>query len=138
MTQNECMTDPVRDYLREKGCGEHLVSGGFAGLVENWEKVVDTVERGYNLGLDDFLNDLDARQLLEEVLSVAVPEQIAQQLNRIQLADAKMKGLMIPTEECLWGDEVAEEEGWTLEQNWWYFGIPRNAGEALQEDLNAA
>ena len=132
------MNDPVREYLQEKGCGDHIVSGGFVGLVAHWEKVVAAVSEGYHLGLDDFLNDLDARQLLEEALSVALPDEIQQQLARIQAADAKVKSLLLPADECLWGDEVAEEEGWTREQNWWYFGVPRQAGAALQEELGAA
>lgn len=137
MTNDQFMNDPVREYLREKGCGEHVISGGFVGLVENWERVVASVSAGYNLGLDDFLNDLDARQLLEEALSVALPDEIQQQLARIQATDAQMKSLLLPADECLWGDEVAEEEGWTREQNWWYFGIPRNAGQALRTELSA-
>ena len=68
---------------------------------------------------------------------VALPDEIQQQLARIQAADAKMKSLLLPADECLWGDEVAEEEGWTREQNWWYFGIPSNAGNALSSELIA-
>ncbi len=131
------MIDPVREYLQEKGCGAHIISGGFVGLVENWEKVVASVAQGYRLGLDDFLNDLDARQLLEEALAVALPDEIQEQLARIQAADAQIKSLLLPADECLWGDEVAAEEGWTREQNWWYFGIPSNAGNALRTDLIA-
>ncbi|MFN7928431.1 MAG: hypothetical protein U0Y68_10875 [Blastocatellia bacterium] len=129
------MIDPVQNYLRERGCGEHVVQGGFAGLVKSWEQVVAAVRAGYQFGLDDYLNDLDARQLLEEALSVATPEDIEAQLGRIQTADAQMKALLLPAAVCLWGAEVAAEEGWTHEQNWWYFGIPKNAGETLREDL---
>ena len=53
------MSDPVRDYLQKKGCADHVINGGLAGLVETWEGIVESVAEGYSLGLDDYLNDLD-------------------------------------------------------------------------------
>lgn len=130
------MNDPVREYLQQKGCSDHIVSGGFPGLVETWEGVVASVNKGYSFGIDDYLNDMDARQLLEEALQVAPAEEIAQHLHRIQAADAQIRALLVPAEACLWGDEVAATEGWTRAQNWWYFGLPRNAGEELWAELD--
>ena len=129
------MNDPVREYLHDKGCGEHLVRGGLAGLVEAWEQVVHAVAQGYELGLDDYLNDLDARHLLAEAWEVApAAEQLQFQL-RVEAADACLKSLLLPADECLWGDEVAAEEGWTREQQRWYFGYPVNAGVDLRVEL---
>jgi len=119
--------DPVRDYLGGRGCGEHVVEGGLEGLVESWEKTVRQVEDGYSLTLDDYLNDLDARQLIAEALAVADDQQRAAINDRLDRADEKMRSLTAPTEVCLWGEEVAEEEGWTAEENWWYFARPIKA-----------
>ncbi len=63
--------DPVGEFLRKRGCPEHIVRGGLQGLLEGWEEVVRSVGEGYSLGLDDYLNDMDGRQLLEEALAVA-------------------------------------------------------------------
>jgi hypothetical protein len=128
------MDDPVREYLLDKGCGEHVIKGGLAGLVAAWENVVASVAQGYNLGLDDYLNDLDARQLLTEAWAIAPVNERQQYQARVDAADAKMQALLEPADECLWGDEIAEEEGWTREEQWWYFGFPRNAGEDLRAD----
>lgn len=128
------MGDPVREYLQEKGCGEHVIRGGLEGLVEAWERVVESVTQGYRLGLDDYLNDLDARQLLAEAWEVAPVNEQQHYQSRVAAADVQMKSLLRPADECLWGDEVAEEEGWTREEQWWYFGFPRNAGEDLRAE----
>lgn len=128
------MGDPVREYLREKGCGEHVVSGGLAGLVQAWERMVASVAQGYSLGLDDYLNDLDARQLLAEAWEVAPADERQLYQSRVTEADAQMKSLLRPADECLWGDEIAEEEGWTREEQWWYFGFPINAGGDLRAE----
>jgi hypothetical protein len=128
--------DPVRAYLRETGCGEHVVEGGLTGLVANWERTVQAVADGYKLGLDDYLNDLDARQLLEEALTVATAEQLEDAARRIEQADELMQSVTEPTVVCLWGDEVAREEGWTPQENWWYFARPRQAEDDLLAEID--
>ncbi|MGE5844563.1 MAG: hypothetical protein ACM32K_06650 [Syntrophaceae bacterium] len=127
--------DPVGEFLRKRGCPEHVVRGGLRGLAENWEEVVRSVEEGYSLGLDDYLNDLDGRQLLEEALAVAPAQDKKTALQRVRRADAKMQTLVRPSGRCLWGDETARHEGWTARKNWWYFSIPVNPGEELLNEL---
>ena len=130
------MSDPVFEFLNNKGCGDHIIKGGLAGLVETWEGVVEAVADEYQLGMDDYLNDLDSRQLLEDALAVAPkPEQAKYDL-RVSEADEQMKSLTTKIEECLWSDEVAEEEGWNAKANWWYYRIPKSAGEDLMDELN--
>ena len=126
--------DPVRDLLRQKGCPPQVIRGGLQGLVENWEKVVDSVAQGYRFGLDDYLNDLDGRQILEEALAVAPPDRKRESQERVRRADQRMGALIMPAGKCLWGNETAEAEGWTAEKNWWYFNRPIHAaGELLLE-----
>ena len=128
--------DPVRAYLHETGCGDHVIRKGLPGLVESWEKTVQAVEAGYQQGLDDYLNDLDARQLLAEALTVATDEQREEVEERIQQADDAMQNLTTITDICLWGDEVAAEEGWTAKQNWWYFARPQKANPDLLAEID--
>jgi hypothetical protein len=127
--------DPVREFLQQRGCPEHVVRGGLQGLAESWEEVVRSIEDGYSLGLDDYLNDLDGRQLLEEALAVAPAQEKKTALQRVRRADAKMQTLVRPSGRCLWGDETARQEGWTARKNWWYFSIPVNPGEELLNEL---
>lgn len=127
--------DPVREFLKQRGCPEHVVRGGLRGLAESWGEVVRSVEEGYSLGLDDYLNDMDGRQLLDETLAVATAEDKKNCLKKIRQADAKMKTLVRPAARCLWGDETARQEGWTLKKNWWYFTRPIRAGEDLLAEI---
>jgi hypothetical protein len=127
--------DPVGEFLRKRGCPEHVVRGGLRGLAESWEEVVRSVEEGYSLGLDDYLNDMDGRQLLDETLAVAPAKGKKNCLKKIRQADAKMKTLVRPAARCLWGDETARQEGWTLKKNWWYFTRPIRAGEDLLAEI---
>lgn len=125
--------DSVREFLKRRGSAEHVVRGGVPGLVENWERVVESVTRGYNLGLDDYLNDMDGRQLLDEALKLGEAEQAY--IERVRRADESMRHLVRPIGRSLWGEKNAKEHGWSAEKNWWYFAVPVNAGPELTDDL---
>jgi hypothetical protein len=43
-------------------------------LIGQWQRLVDRVAGGYELSLDDYFNDVDARILLEEVLRASGAE----------------------------------------------------------------
>lgn len=125
--------DPVRAFLKQRGCAEHVVHGGLGGLVQAWEKIVEHVKRGYSLGLDDYLNDMDVRQVLDEALRLTRPKE--SYLERVRGADEAMLLVVRTTGRCLWGKKNASEHGWSPEKNWWYFAVPVNAGSELIADL---
>ena len=127
--------DPVREFLEARGAPEHIVEGGLDGLLEQWENAVDDVEETYPLGLDDYLDDMDGRELIEGAMEVATPETGRANLKRLQKADARMKELLVPAGRCLWGSDMAEQHDWTPQKNWWYFMAPRDPGPELKEDL---
>ena len=80
------------------------------------------------LGLDDYLNDLDVRQLIEDAWDHAGAAERRALEPRLIAADERMRALVHPVAECLWGDRVARREGWSAEANWWYFSLPRRPG----------
>src|SRR5712691_6877778 len=98
------MSDPVREYLREKACAQHVTRGGLEGLIGAWEKTVESVERGYELGLDDYLNDLDGRQLIAETLAIDGVENAQEYLERVSRVDERMQNRVRLTGQCLWGN----------------------------------
>ena len=127
--------DAVRAFLQARGCPGWMVQRGLDGLLAEWENTVVQVDEGYPLGLDDYLNDVDTRQLILEVLEVAGAAERRAAEDRLLAVDARMRELLQPVDECLWGDEVAAREGWSAERNWWYYALPRRPGELLREDL---
>lgn len=131
------MSDPVREYLRAKGCAQHVIRGGLDGLIGAWEKTVESVERGYELGLDDYLNDLDGRQLISEVMPINEVATGLKYEERVRRADKRMRKLVRLTGRCLWGNAAATRHGWSAEENWWYFSVPKTAGPELLIDLNS-
>jgi len=128
-------SEAVRAFLERRGCPAHVVKGGLDGLLHHWESVVEDVEEVYPLGLDDYLDDMDARQLIEEALPLAAPAERQRLEPRLREADERMRGLLVDAGRCLWSEARARECGWTAEANWWYFSCPALPGPDLKEEL---
>ena len=130
--------DPVRQYLQERGAAAHVVAGGLEGLVRGWEETVAAIDAGYPLDtLDDYLNDLDGRQMLDDARAAATREDTERLRPRIAAADARFRSLVIPTRRPLWGARAASAHGWTAERSWWYWSRPRRAGADLDREIDA-
>ncbi len=129
--------DPVRAMLHGKGAPDDVVKAGLMGLVVEWERTADQVADGYPLGLDDYLNDLDGRQLIEEALRVAPEPERVVAAARVKQADTRIRAHVEVVPECLWGSRVAQSEEWTPQHNWWYFTVPIDPGPLLCEDLES-
>ncbi len=128
--------DPVRRFLISRGSPDFVVKTGLAGLVRRWKETSRSVRRGYPLGLDDFLNDLDGRQLISELLPLAKTAERKKMLSRVLEADAVVKRHSKTTRTCLWGAREARRHGWNSRKNWWYYRLPATGAETLQADLS--
>src|SRR5262245_9236159 len=76
-------------------------------LVERWGQVVEELEHGYSLTFDDYLNDVDLRQLIARALRrvpPAVRDQFGELRDSLQALDARFLTATVQTEHCVWGD----------------------------------
>src|SRR5262245_39149948 len=113
----------VRHYLEARGCADFIVAGGLRGLLERWDKTAASLERGYDGLLDEYLNEMDLRDILEDALdAAAVPDENPLR-QRVAAADARVRAATVP---CgpIWGREVAESETMDPAIQWWYFVRP--------------
>ncbi|HET9151252.1 MAG TPA: hypothetical protein VFN83_06010 [Gemmatimonadales bacterium] len=128
-------SDPVRDWLRARGCPAHIVRAGVPGLVERWQEVVHSLEDHYPYTLDDYLNDMDTRTLLAGALGHLPKAEAGKIKEEIAASDKRFRMLTEPLDQCLWGEDVARDEGWEPEREWWYWRRPRDPGPDLEADL---
>lgn len=116
----------LEEFLREEGAPDAVVRGGLDVLLAGWERTVAAVEAGYAGDYEDFLGDLDGRQLLAQALERVTREQAGAVMAPLRDLDRRMRAATAPVARCLWGNIVADEEGWSPEDNWWYFVRPLN------------
>ena len=120
------MLDSARAYLRAKKYPEHTIDGGLERLLAGWEAVANSVARGEVQYEDDYLNDMDGRRILEDMLDDLSPDQRSMAEKRLASADSLIRPLLIGIDECLWGAENAQKCGYSRDRDWWYFHRPPN------------
>ena len=119
--------DPVRAYLAEAEYGHHVVDGGLDYLRTEWDRVASEAENGATWVSEEWVNDLDARQIIHELLE-NVPE-AAVIRSQVEITDRRFRAAVRMTDECAWGEANAERHGWTRDENWWYWTEPRTPYE---------
>jgi hypothetical protein len=127
--------DPVVAFLRERGQADEILAEGAEGLVARWEQAAREAERErYPFGIEDWLNELDGRQLLHELASTVRGSVCDGLAARLAEADARVQAATVDAGACLWGDALADRMGWRPAREWWYWRRPH----AVDEDFEGA
>lgn len=114
------MTDAEIDrFLADEGYPEHVRQQGRHGLIARWQRFVSDVERGWTLGIEDYWNELDIRDLIARL---GLASEVAD-------ADARMRALLVGPELVHWESETPDA--------FWIRGYPRNASPEFVEELRA-
>ncbi|HSH76754.1 MAG TPA: hypothetical protein VLA09_13785 [Longimicrobiales bacterium] len=97
--------------------------------VEKWvaayESFVDQLDQGYSMSVHEYTNDLHCRQLLHDARA---EPQVKELWRRVEVADAKLRGILRPTKRCLHGSNPPT--------CFWYWGYPPNS-PGLESDLRS-
>lgn len=134
-SEHKSSTDPVRSYLKSRGASSHVIDAGLEGAVARWESIARSVD-GYDFSLDDWLNDMDLRDIIAGAIRVADEELRHSVSHRLEQADDRFRNATVVTGP-VWGSKVATSHSHDSDRTWWYFRIPRKAGETLKADLKA-
>jgi len=112
--------ESVRAALRQLGASPRVIEGGAGGLISGWRQFVESVERGYKFGLDDYRNELDLRTM---IAAVGLAGHVAGE-------DRRLRALLVNTRQPIWESDAPDP--------FWVCGYPRNAGDELMSDLRAS
>jgi hypothetical protein len=130
----EVEDETVHAYLMSRGCAPLVARRGLSGLLEQWAKIVSATERGQDVSLDEWLSDMDFRDIVTGALASATPRERRAAATRLDEADERFRAVTEPCP-CLWGEAIAQTNSWRPEWQWWYFRRPIVPGPVLREDL---
>jgi hypothetical protein len=98
-------------------------------MVAAWRALSDVIERGYQLTVYDYTNELSVRNLLDEVLEVIPTGSVRSWLEgAIQKSDDRYREVT---------HEVAEPISGGRDVQWWYWRVPNRIEGELAEDLDS-
>jgi hypothetical protein len=116
----------VSRYCHERGFSPRVCEAGFGYLLDCWTKIVAEVEAGYRGLFDEYLNDVDARRIIDELASYASDAEWAEVEASLPSLDGRFHAATRPVEVCIWGEHNAAKHGYRADRDWWYFRVPTN------------
>ena len=117
----------IKAYLQQKGYAEHVVKRGLRGLITGWEETAAGLAQSHSsyIMFYEFLNDVDGRRILRECLEQITKGDLTEILDRLAIADKRFKQATIPITECIWGSEMAVQQGYSPAEDWYYYRRPK-------------
>jgi hypothetical protein len=128
--------DPVRMYLKSRGVSSELIEGGLEAAIDRWDAISRTAKT-YDFTLDDWLNDMDLRDIIEGAMGVGDAAEHDSVSERLKAVDDRLKKGTVETG-SIWGSAMSGDLAPDPAKAWWYFRRPSKPGETMREDLETA
>jgi hypothetical protein len=114
------MNPQIQDYCRARAFSRNVVDGGLEYLVSRWRDTVTRLRKGYKKrGVFEYMNDLDARSILEEVVPLATEEERKAVLDALSTLDAEFRDLTVASQERV-------SKSGNNRDYWWLYRLPPN------------
>lgn len=104
-------------------------------LIAQWAAFVAGLTQTYSFDLDNWLNDVDIRQLIREASPMFSAAELGDHATVLHEADQHFLLATADAGKCVWGRRAARREKWTATGNWWYFRAPLRSNPELDEEL---
>jgi hypothetical protein len=125
----------IRQYCTEHGFSEMVREGGLDYLLEGWRMTVSEVVEGYTGLFDEYLNEMDGRKIIDELLPLADVKERETVEAFLPSLDDRFIQATLPTDSFIWGENVAQKHDYQPGRDWWYYRIPSNLDHV--EDIDA-
>ena len=128
----------VDRYLAERGVADHVRARGLRGIIDDWARIAASAER-YDLTLDDWINDLDLRDIIAGALTATSPSDQHRMRAALARADERFRAATVECSRPLGGAGVGESpQPSDPQEAWWYRRAPAHPGPTMRGDLTAA
>jgi hypothetical protein len=112
----------VKEYLRNRGCPEHVWQHGSSGLVRHWREFVTAIEKGHysKCCIEDYWNDLDSRELIH---GIGFDDDVEDD-------DKRFAAILTATTIKHWQKQRDSD------YDFWNYGYPRNTSGFFLDEIN--
>jgi hypothetical protein len=114
----------VRRYSEARGFSRNVCEGGLDYPMRRWRDIVAAVEAGYRLTFYEFLNDLDARRIIDELATHASDDEWADIEVALPSLDERFMKATQPVNASLYGATDEQKSEYRPDRNWYYFRVP--------------
>jgi hypothetical protein len=130
---NEKVKELLKDYA------DFVQKDGLNYLIPNWQRFADKYADTEDT-LDEWLNDLDTRKIIDEVIEVLSEKDRRKIELDLKPIDAKVIEKTFEINECVWGGLVEKNSNYNRRKHWYYYRMNQkvfaNQGGQFTRTLN--
>jgi hypothetical protein len=116
--------EKVKEFLKKRRVAEHVIKGGIKYLFDCWKKFVEDCEKNSYMEIEEYLNDLDGRDILQDVIEEFEKEDIMKWVViEVKKYDERFRKLLFNTDVCAWGKPNEHKYISTKKTRFWYWGF---------------
>jgi len=120
----------VRKFCEQRRFSRLVRDGGIDYLLRRWTRIVAHVEEGYHGIFEEYVNDMDARRIMSELLPIASDEERARAEAVVPSLDGRFFKVTVSVDSCIWGAEAEANHGYRRDHDWWYYRLPIDVSRA--------
>ena len=130
----ESPSPAVRKHCVERGFSPNVSNGGFAYLLRSWKQTVDEIEDGYYALFDEYVNDMDGRRIISDLLPLACMKEKAEVEEVLPPLDLRFFNATHPVDACILGEDIAAKRSYRQDLDWWYYRTPIDLSKVPDRD----
>ena len=112
--------DRIKAILKDNA--DVVRKDGLNYLIPAWQRFASEYAH-IESSLDEWLNDLDTRMIVENILNVLPQNERAKVEEVLKHIDDQVREKTFMINECAWGPEVEQREGYTRQRHWYYYRV---------------
>jgi hypothetical protein len=117
--------EAVHQFFKNQRYSKKVIEGGLDYALATWRDNVDRIARGKLRSFDDYLNDMDMRELLYEAFGLMSETEKKPIMDEVAALDQKLLAATIEVPQCIWGLGA----GYDRMTEWWYYRLPPAVAE---------
>jgi hypothetical protein len=101
-------------------------------LIDGFARAIEESKSGYQLGLDDYRNELTAREIIQEIIDEATPDSFPSLQGQLDELDDLFRAATVKLAEPIFASDDATTDPHKF---FYYWRVPRNPGQQMLEEL---
>ena len=124
-------TDEIKAILANKA--DFVQQNGLNYLIPNWQSFAEYYADTEDM-IDEWLNDLDTRRIIDEILEVLPENERTKIEQNLKLIDDKVIAKTFEVNECVWGDKVERLYNYNRNKHWYYYRMNQKVFDSQEGD----
>jgi hypothetical protein len=101
------------------------VKDGLNYLIPQWRKFTNSVDENDGSTIDEYLNDLDVRKIIDTILPLLSEQERDRIISVIDFDDKQFISKTFEVKDCMWGQENEVIHGFTRQNHFYYYRAPQ-------------